>query len=51
MSMIKSRNLTSHTYDEKTVEEIVDLMLGGYAPAFIQLQQKLQTLKQKEMAQ
>ena len=48
MSMIKSRNLTSHTYDEKTVEEIVNLILGGYVPAFSSLYKKLQDLKQKE---
>ncbi len=49
MSMIKSRNLTSHTYDEKTVEEIVNLILGGYVPAFSSLYKKLQELKQKEL--
>ena len=48
MSMIKSRNLTSHTYDEKTVEEIVNLILGGYVPAFSSLYTKLEELKQKE---
>jgi len=49
MSMIKSRNLTSHTYDEKTVEEIVNLILGGYVPAFSSLYIKLQDLKHKEL--
>ena len=41
MQMIKSRNLTSHTYDEETVEEIIDLILGSYVFAFEALEKKL----------
>lgn len=40
MDMIKSRNLTSHTYDEQTVNEIVDLILGSYIVQFEKLEQK-----------
>ena len=49
MSMIKSRNLTSHTYEEKTVDEIVTLILGGYVSAFWALHAKLLDLKAKEL--
>ncbi len=44
MRMILSRNLTSHTYDEKTVEEIVGEVLGNYIFRFEALEQKLSTL-------
>lgn len=48
MKMIYSRNLTSHTYDEKTVEEIVDEVLGNYIFRFEALEQKLSTLLEEE---
>jgi len=48
MKMIQSRNLTSHTYDEKTVEEIVSEVLGNYSFRFEELEQKLSTLLEKE---
>jgi nucleotidyltransferase substrate binding protein (TIGR01987 family) len=31
MSMIKSRNLSSHTYNEDTVEKIIDLIISNRA--------------------
>jgi len=34
MDMIKSRNLTSHTYDESTVEAIVEQIVHAYLPEF-----------------
>ena len=34
MDMIKSRNQTSHIYDEKVVEEIASLILTNYFPEF-----------------
>ncbi len=48
MSMVKSRNLTSHTYDEETVEKIVDVILGSYIFEFEKLEEKLESLKQEE---
>jgi nucleotidyltransferase substrate binding protein (TIGR01987 family) len=48
MSMVKSRNLTSHTYDEETVEKIVDVILGSYIFEFEKLEEKLDSLKQEE---
>ena len=41
MQMIQSRNLTSHTYDEERVEEIVDQILGSYVFAFEALERKM----------
>ena len=49
MSMVKSRNLASYTYDEETVEEIVDAILGNYIYEFEKLEEKLNSLKQEEI--
>lgn len=38
MQMIKSRNITSHTYDEKTVDEIVEQVFRVYYQAFKRLE-------------
>lgn len=40
MDMIKSRNLTSHTYDEGTVDQIIELVSRKYIQAFIDLERK-----------
>lgn len=48
MKMVQSRNLTSHTYDEKTVEEIVDEILGNYIFRFEALEQKLSDILEEE---
>lgn len=48
MSMIQSRNLTSHTYDEATTEKIVRLVIDEYLPEFLKLNGRLSELKQKE---
>lgn len=45
MNMIKSRNLTSHTYDEKTVETIINNILSDYAPQFKLLRDKLNEIR------
>ena len=47
MQMIRSRNLTSHTYDEKTVEEIADAILHDYLPQFQALREKLSGIMEK----
>lgn len=49
MSMIKSRNLTSHTYDEATTDQIVGLIIGSYFKEFKELDEKLNGLKAKEV--
>ncbi|NUU99670.1 nucleotidyltransferase [Marinitoga sp. 1154] len=48
MKMILSRNLTSHTYDESTADEIVDLIINLYYDEFKKLIQKLESLKRNE---
>ena len=47
MEMIKSRNQTSHTYNKKIAEEIVDKISFSYFEAFKALKLKLEELKQK----
>jgi nucleotidyltransferase substrate binding protein (TIGR01987 family) len=41
MQMIESRNKTSHTYNEKTADEIVRLVKEAYHPAFCELEKTL----------
>lgn len=48
MSMISSRNLTSHTYNEKTTEEIVTFVLNSYIDQFLKLMDKLNSIKESE---
>ena len=45
MDMIKSRNQTSHIYDEKTVEEIVQLIGKSYYPLLSTLGNTLEEKK------
>ncbi|HEY8272215.1 MAG TPA: nucleotidyltransferase substrate binding protein [Pseudobdellovibrionaceae bacterium] len=45
MEMIKSRNLTSHTYNKKIAEDIVDKVIGLYAPVFKDFELKMDSLK------
>jgi len=44
MEMIRSRNLTSHTYNLQVAEEIVELILKRYHPLFQAFQQQMQKL-------
>jgi nucleotidyltransferase substrate binding protein (TIGR01987 family) len=37
MAMIRSRNLTSHTYNPAVAREIADLIVDRYGPVFQQL--------------
>ena len=41
MEMIKSRSLTSHTYNEDTSKLIVDNIVSLYVPCFVDLSDKL----------
>jgi len=45
MQMIQSRNLTTHTYNEETVEQIADAITGTYADEFSKLQRRLSELE------
>lgn len=48
MDMIRSRNLTSHTYDESTAAAIVAAIIQNYFAAFGAFQHKMEGLKQDE---
>ncbi|MEI6168606.1 MAG: nucleotidyltransferase substrate binding protein [bacterium] len=50
MDMIQSRNLTSHTYDEATADQIISAILNIYFEEFKALEVKLGEIKQEEMA-
>lgn len=48
MDMINSRNLTSHTYNEETADEIYYKILDNYYPAFLEFQQKMEAKRSGE---
>jgi nucleotidyltransferase substrate binding protein (TIGR01987 family) len=48
MKMVKSRSLTSHTYNEDTAEEIAADIFHSYYNEFIKLREKFVKLKEKE---
>ncbi|MCX7095326.1 MAG: nucleotidyltransferase substrate binding protein [Methylobacter sp.] len=47
MDMIKSRTLTSHTYNEDLADQIVSAILNSYYQEFVELQKKLSALVEK----
>jgi len=47
MAMIRSRNLTSHTYNPALAHEIAELIQRSYAPALQGLQQELLSRAQR----
>ena len=48
MQMIKSRNLTSHTYDESIADDIIMLIRDLYFEEFIKLRIKMNGLEEEE---
>jgi nucleotidyltransferase substrate binding protein (TIGR01987 family) len=50
MQMIQSRNETTHTYNEKTVEQIVNAITDSYVAQFALLHTKLEQLQAQEPA-
>ena len=44
MDMIKSRNQTSHTYNQEVADEVLKSVIEKYHPLFNQLSEKLETL-------
>lgn len=50
MDMIQSRNLTSHTYNEDTCEEISTAVLNFYYQEFVRLESTLNKIQQTEQA-
>ena len=49
MEMIKKRNLTSHTYNEATSQEIYSSIINHFHPLFVDFQQKMEELKEKRV--
>ena len=47
MEMIRHRNLSTHTYDEATVQEIVTAVVSRYIVAFQELETRLQDWEQR----
>ena len=45
MSMIESRNQTSHTYNEDTAKEVAHAIVSQYFPLFLKLKTKLESLQ------
>ncbi len=43
MEMIKSRNKTSHTYNEETADEIYDKIINEYHSVFLDFRQMMET--------
>lgn len=44
MDMLESRNMSSHTYDENTAEEIMQKIVTRYFPAMVALQEKMSVI-------
>jgi len=49
MDMILSRNITSHTYDEETANQIFNKIVQTYFPTFIAFEQKMKSLITNEI--
>ena len=45
MEMIKSRNLTSHTYDQRVADQIAGMILSRYAAAFAQFRRRFEEME------
>ncbi len=45
MDMLKSRNKTSHTYNEETAKQVVKAILNDYFPVFNKLKARMETIK------
>lgn len=48
IDMISSRNLTSHTYNEDTADEIFCKILDSYYPAFLEFKQNMDAKRRGE---
>jgi nucleotidyltransferase substrate binding protein (TIGR01987 family) len=42
MAMIQSRNISSHTYDERTADQLVNAIIKQYFPLFAALQAEME---------
>lgn len=50
MGMIKSRNLSSHTYSESTAKQIVARIIQEYHPEFIRLLRTMERVREEDSA-
>jgi len=50
LDMIEKRNLTSHTYNEDTAQEIVKAIKNDYFQSFVALRKRLQALLNDEQS-
>jgi nucleotidyltransferase substrate binding protein (TIGR01987 family) len=48
MDMIKSRTLTTHTYNQEVADAIADAVFNTYYPEFTRLKKTFQTLKDND---
>ncbi|MCC7439861.1 MAG: nucleotidyltransferase substrate binding protein [Armatimonadetes bacterium] len=48
MEMIKSRNQTAHTYNEKTADDIFSKIINEYYPLFIHFRDTMEGLRSKQ---
>lgn len=51
MDMIKARNLTSHTYQDKIAADIVKNILGRFYPALVAMELRFADSKMKELGE
>ncbi len=49
MGMIKSRNLSSHTYSESTAKQIVSKIIQEYHPEFIRLLRTMDLIQEEDV--
>lgn len=49
MDMIKSRNQTSHTYNEETADEIFTKIMHEYIPEFLAFRNKMEEIRTNRM--
>jgi nucleotidyltransferase substrate binding protein (TIGR01987 family) len=47
MEMLKSRNKTSHTYNQETASDIADKVKNWYFKLFLDFEQKMKSIKEK----
>jgi nucleotidyltransferase substrate binding protein (TIGR01987 family) len=44
MNMLESRNITAHTYDEKTADDILEKIIREYYPVLLALERKMKDI-------
>lgn len=49
MEMIKSRNKTSHTYNDELADEVVNKITSQYHPLFVEFSGKMKQLMDQDI--